>query len=163
MDILTTPWRMAYIEAQAEAECIFCCLLARECRDAERFILERREHAFLVLNIYPYTAGHLLAVPYRHVAALNDLAPEALTELLLLCQEAERLLRRAYGCRSVHTGANMGRAAGAGVPDHLHFHIVAWPEGALRERWEGAETLPEPLEATYERLMAARAAIAAGG
>ncbi|MCK4412871.1 MAG: HIT domain-containing protein [Candidatus Eisenbacteria sp.] len=164
MDILTTPWRMAYIlAARSQSGCIFCDLLAREGSDAERFILERREHAFLVLNIYPYTPGHLLAVPYRHTALVNELTSEELAELFALCQTAERLLRRAYGCRSVHTGANLGRAAGAGVPDHLHFHIVAWPEGELRERWDGAESLPESLEQTYQRLMAARALPRAAG
>ncbi len=152
LQILHTPWRRAYVaKAMKTAGCIFCDLLATNKTDAERYILKRGERAFLILNIYPYTPGHLMAVPYRHVAHLGDLEAEELPELFRLSQLAERLLRRAYGCRSVHTGANLGRAAGAGVPDHLHFHSVAWPEDPLWETCCVAGRPPESIDETYRR------------
>jgi len=158
MEILTTPWRMDYIlHTRDEDGCIFCRLLARQAPDEKRFILRRGAECFLVLNIYPYTPGHLLAVPRRHAAAIGELSPPELAELLGFCQLGERLLRRTMGCRSIHTGANLGRAAGAGVPEHVHFHIVAWPEGELWKQWAAAATLPEALEKTYRRLAGALA------
>jgi len=160
MEILTTPWRMDYIErAHREAGCIFCNLLARKEPDERVYVLRRGTRSFLVLNIYPYTPGHLLAVPYRHVGTIAGLEREELDELLAFAQLGERLLRRTLGCRSIHTGANLGRAAGAGVPQHVHFHVVAWPEGELWKRWEGATALPEALEQTYRRLAAALAGL----
>lgn len=153
MRYLTTPWRMKYVISTARCKgCVFCDLLAQDANDADRFILQRGEHSFLVLNIYPYTPGHLMAVPYRHVATLGELQPEEIEELLDFCRRAEAALRRAYGCRSVHGGANLGRAAGAGVPGHLHFHLVAWPAGQLWQRWATAEEPPEALPQTYARL-----------
>ncbi|MBP7669320.1 MAG: HIT domain-containing protein [Candidatus Eisenbacteria bacterium] len=153
MKILTTPWRMDYIEHTGKGDgCIFCDLLASGAPDEEIYVLRRKPRSFLVLNIYPYTPGHLLAVPVRHTASMEDLEPEELVELFELCQTGEKLIRRTLGCRSMHTGANLGRAAGAGVPGHLHFHIVAWPEGELWKRWESAATLPEALAKTYHRL-----------
>jgi ATP adenylyltransferase len=154
MKILSTPWRMAYIQrSRQETGCLFCDLLADPRTDAERFILHRARRSFLVLNIYPYTPGHLMVVPYAHAATLGALEEGDLDEMLALCQLGERLLRRAYGCRSIHAGANLGQAAGAGVPEHVHFHVVAWPEGELWERCTTAETLPEHLETTYDRFV----------
>ena len=158
MEILTTPWRMKYIEqTHREQGCTFCNLLARQASDEERYILRRGARAFLVLNVYPYTPGHLLAVPYRHSGTIAALEPVELEELLAFCQLGERALRRTLGCRSIHTGANLGRAAGAGIPQHVHFHVVAWPEGELWKRWEAASELPETLEQTYRRIAAALA------
>jgi ATP adenylyltransferase len=155
MQVLPTPWRMDYITRTREvSECIFCSLVAEVADDAPRFILHRARRAFLVMNIYPYTPGHLLVVPYAHAPNLVSLDASTHDEMLALCQLGERLLRRSYGCRSIHVGANLGRAAGAGVPEHLHYHIVAWPEGALWERCCLAEDLPEGLPATYARLRA---------
>ncbi len=155
MQILTTPWRMDYVlQTQRSEGCVFCQLQAAGKPDHESFILHRSRQAFLVLNIYPYTPGHMMAVPQRHVATIGELQADELDELLGLCSIGERLLRRSCGCRSIHVGANLGRAAGAGVPGHLHFHIVAWPEGQLWDRWAEAEVLPETLEVTYARLTA---------
>lgn len=152
MQFLATPWRMAYIEQARDDEgCPFCRLLTDGRDDGARFVLRRGERAFLVMNIYPYTPGHLLAVPYAHAPSPAALPAETHAELLDLCDLAERLLRRAFGCRSVHVGANLGRAAGAGVPDHVHYHIVGWPEGEVWEQCCAATGLPESLEATYGR------------
>jgi ATP adenylyltransferase len=115
-----------------------------------------------MLNAYPYTPGHLMAVPYRHVPDLAAAEPDELCDLLELAQGAERLLRRAYGCRSVHTGANLGSAAGAGVPEHLHLHVVAWPEDPLWQRCAGSAESPETLAESWRRLSAARDELEAG-
>jgi ATP adenylyltransferase len=155
MRILSTPWRMAYIKRDQRGEgCIFCGLLTDARTDEERFILHREAEAFLVLNIYPYTPGHLMAVPYRHAAGLGGLSASELEALLRLAQLGERALRRSFGCRSVHVGANIGRAAGAGVPGHVHLHVVGWPERGLWERWADAQAPPETLRETYARLRA---------
>jgi ATP adenylyltransferase len=155
MKILSTPWRMAYIKRDQQGEgCIFCGLLADPRTDEARFILRREPDAFLVLNIYPYTPGHLMAVPCRHASGMSGLTVSELETVFRLAQLGERALRRAYGCRSVQIGANIGRAAGAGVPDHVHLHVVAWPERGLWERWADAETPPETLPETFDRLQA---------
>jgi ATP adenylyltransferase len=154
---------MEYIRRSQQGEgCVFCELLADARGDAERLILLRAPESFLVLNAYPYTPGHLLAVPYRHVPNLGGLPPAALDELLRLTQLGERAVRRAFGCRSLHMGANLGRAAGAGVPGHVHLHVVAWPEDGLWQRWEAAATPPEALEATCRELREILAALGAG-
>jgi ATP adenylyltransferase len=155
MEILVTPWRMEYIKHGAQSDaCIFCALLAATGSDAERFILHRDPEAFLVLNIYPYTPGHLMAVPYRHASNLSDLTAAELDALWRLSQLGERAVRRAYGCRSVQIGANLGRPAGAGVPAHVHLHVVTWPERGLWERWAGAAKPPETVRESYARLTA---------
>ncbi len=158
MEILHTPWRRKYvISARDYPGCPFCDLLAAKGSDQDRFILHRADTAFLVLNIYPYTPGHLMAVPFRHVSSTEDLKPGQLLELLNLCRLAEKILRRAYGCRCVHAGANLGQAAGAGVLGHLHFHIVARPEDPLWERCRRDSEPPESLEETFRRLQEALA------
>ena len=163
MQILHTPWRKEYVVATQNQEgCVFCDLLASEKDDQTHFILHRGKTAFLVLNIYPYTPGHLMAVPYRHIASTAELKPDELPELLHLCQLGEKLLRRTYGCRSVHTGANLGRAAGAGVPGHMHFHIVAWPEDPLWERCQGQMEPGETLEETFRQLRETHSSLGAG-
>ena len=153
MEILHTPWRREFVVAARDYEgCLFCNLLAADKPDTNKLILHRAAHAFLILNAYPYTPGHLMAVPYRHAARTTDLAPEELREALDLCCLGEKLLRRAYGCLKVHGGANLGAAAGAGVPGHLHFHIVAQPAGPLWERCKSGDAPPESLEQTHRRL-----------
>jgi ATP adenylyltransferase len=161
MEILHTPWRRTYVlGARSTPGCLFCGLLAEPCRDDELFILRREPHGCLMLNAYPYTPGHMMAIPYRHAPGLADLPHGELLELLQLAQLAERLLRRAYGCRAVHIGANLGAAAGAGVPEHLHLHIVARPESPLWDRCAEAVATPETLSTTRARLEAALAELA---
>lgn len=158
MEILHTPWRRTYVVGAREYEgCVFCDLLNEAAPDEARYILYRAPQSFLLLNLYPYTPGHLMAIPYRHVATLQELREEELSELLAVSALAERLLRRTYGCRSVHTGANLGAAAGAGVPGHVHLHTIAWPESPLWEACRDSEEAPEDLATTYARLAAALA------
>ncbi len=156
MEILPTPWRRAYVlSARDHQGCLFCDLLAGRAPAEERGILVRGRHCSLMLNAYPYTPGHMMAIPDRHAAELGGLPREDLLELLELSQLAERLLRRCYGCRSVHIGANLGAAAGAGVPEHVHLHIVARPESPLWERCGASLAAPEAVPATWQRLQAA--------
>ncbi len=153
MEILHTPWRRKYVVSARDYEgCLFCDLLAPVGDDEARYILQRSATACLMLNTYPYTPGHLMAVPMRHASSTREMPREEWMELLELCRRGEWLLRRAYGCRSVHIGANLGAAAGAGVPEHLHFHVVAWPEEPLWSQCRTAADAPESLADSYRRL-----------
>jgi len=153
IEILHTPWRRKYVVGARETDgCVFCNLLEDDRTDQQRYILCRSEIGFLLLNLYPYTPGHLMAIPYRHLASTLELEAKELVKLMTLCRLGERLLRRAYGCRSIHVGANLGEAAGAGVPGHLHFHIVAWPQQPLWDNCKSEEEAPESVSETYERL-----------
>ena len=138
------------------AECIFCTK-PQEQRDRENFILRRGHHGFIMLNAYPYNNGHLLIVPYAHVPTLEQLDEATAAELMLLTQRGISALRRAMSPEGFNVGANVGKAAGAGIADHVHIHIVP--------RWTGdtnfmpvvgsVRLIPELLECTYDKLIAA--------
>lgn len=154
MDELWTPWRMRYIEQNKAAEgCIFCGPDGKVPRD--RLILARGERTFTILNLYPYTTGHLMVIPYRHLPRFSALDAEERREIAQALDSAETILRRETGARWFHAGINLGRAAGAGVEGHLHVHLVPrglppeWggPEGALR-----SEDEPIPVEEVHRRL-----------
>ena len=126
---LWTPHRLAYIRAgQARSteptpdECVFC--VAPELEDAESLIVHRGTLAYVVLNLYPYNAGHLLICPYRHVAMYDDATADEVAEIGSLTQTAMRVLRQHSGCEGFNIGMNQGRVAGAGVAEHLHQHLV---------------------------------------
>lgn len=155
MDRLWTPWRFDYISGlnSADTGCVFCRLLAED-RDESNYILHRGRSLFLVLNLFPYTAGHILVVANRHISFLSDARPEELHEFAEVAQKCEAALRSEYRPEGFNLGFNLGRAAGAGVEHHLHMHVLP--------RWTGdsnfvstvAETrvLPEDLSQTYQRL-----------
>lgn len=155
MDRLWSPWRMEYIEAaKAEPEgCVFCDLPAKG-DDAATYILRRGEHGFVLLNSFPYNPGHVMVAPFRHTGALEDLDPAELLDLDRLVQDSIRALREEMAPHGFNVGMNLGRVAGAGIPDHLHWHVVP--------RWGGdtnfmpvvgqTRVLPELLEETYRRL-----------
>jgi ATP adenylyltransferase len=136
--------------------CIFCDALASG-DDRKSLILRRGPKAFLILNRYPYASGHLMAALNRHVGSLEETAPEEIGQAMELVQTAVRALNRAYAPEGFNVGLNQGRAAGAGVPTHLHIHVVP--------RWSGdvnfmpvvsdTRVLPESLDTTYDRLLAA--------
>lgn len=155
MDRLWTPWRFAYLRTAEQAPaCVFCHIL-KEGRDAENFVLYRGRGAFVILNLFPYTSGHLLVVARRHIAFLRDATAEELQEIILLSRQCEQALRLEYQPQGFNLGFNLGRAAGAGVDHHLHMHVLP--------RWTGdsnfvsvvGETriLPEELPTTYQRLL----------
>jgi ATP adenylyltransferase len=154
MKHLWAPWRMTYIqEGIDETECLFCSLLALE-DGPDNLILFRREHAFVILNRYPYTNGHSMVVPYRHTPSLDGLDAEILLDMIQLTQLSTRILHQAYQTDGFNIGANIGEAAGAGVREHVHIHIVPRWHGDTNFMATTAETrvIPEDLLETYEKL-----------
>lgn len=155
MDSLWSPWRMQYIQAAAEETggCILCDLPAKG-DDAAALILARGEHAFVLLNSFPYNPGHVMVAPFRHSGDLENLSAEELADMDSLLQRSIRALREEMGPHGFNLGMNLGRVAGAGIPDHLHSHVVP--------RWNGdtsfmpvvgeTRVLPELLEETYHKL-----------
>ncbi len=145
---------MGYVRGGgASTGCVFCSALTAS-DDRKRLVLHRAEHAFLILNAYPYAPGHLMAVVSRHVGTLAEARPEEVAAVMELVTRAIAILTVEYRAEGFNVGWNQGRVAGAGVADHLHVHVVP--------RWEGdtnfmtvfgdARVLPEALEATYDRL-----------
>lgn len=162
MDRLWTPWRYAYIksgssDAGRESEppaCVFCSLQNDPRDDAEKFIIHRAAHNYIVLNLYPYISGHLLVVPYMHLGEL-DAAPKAVTdELMDLSKRCQTALRETYHPHGFNLGMNLGRSAGAGVADHIHLHILPRWTGDANFMSTTGETrvIPEDLSTTYSKL-----------
>lgn len=161
MKRLWTPWRMAYLKAPKGAEtgdCIFCGKIKESIeKDRANLVLVRGERAFVMLNLFPYTNGHMLVAPFEHTGELESLDPETLKDMMLLVGKGIRALRRVMNPQGFNVGANLGRVAGAGVEDHVHLHVVP--------RWNGdtnfmpvlADTrmIPELLPQTYESLLEA--------
>ncbi|MEW6567204.1 MAG: HIT domain-containing protein [Chloroflexota bacterium] len=154
MKHLWSPWRMAYVEQpNQEAGCLFCSRLA-QIDGPENLILHRGRHAFVILNRFPYTTGHMMIVPFAHQGSLEALDEATRGELMALATRAIAVLRQAYGAQAFNVGANIGVAAGAGVADHVHFHVLPrWP-GDTNFMTTTADTrvIPSSLEATYTRL-----------
>lgn len=143
MEPLWTPWRMRYIQAiKSGNRCVFCEEVLGEGVDPD-LVIHRGRHAFVVMNLYPYTTGHLMVVPYRHVASLSELGPEETEEATALLQRAEHAVEAAFGARRHHVGINLGRCAGAGVEGHLHIHLV--PRSATPAEPSGGTGTEEPL------------------
>lgn len=158
MDRLWSPWRSEYIASgAADAEpgvCVFCKIQQHAENDESNFVVYRGQHAFIVLNRFPYTSGHLLIVPHEHIGEL-DSAPRTVTdEMMELTKRSQAALRDVYHPEGFNAGMNLGRAAGAGIADHIHIHILP--------RWIGdtnfmtatgnTRVLPEDLGTTYQKL-----------
>ena len=155
-EALWAPWRMEYIQRDKDTPCIFCDFASAP-REAYRakLVLVVQEHALVCLNRYPFAACHLLVAPRRHLADLGDLAPEEYDSMMRLVRVAVARVQRATGPHGMNVGLNLGRAAGAGIADHLHAHVVP--------RWAGdtnfmpvvADTrvMPEYLDASWQRLL----------
>jgi ATP adenylyltransferase len=147
---------MAYIMSDKKSQaCVFCQKSAQGPEhDHENYVLYRGEHAFVVLNLYPYNNGHLMVLPYDHIASLEDLPLDVQAEMIHLVSHFIKLVRLAMTPTGFNVGMNIGKAAGAGIDDHVHIHIVP--------RWHGdtnfmpivAETrvIPEWLDDTYAKL-----------
>jgi ATP adenylyltransferase len=159
MERMWSPWRAQHVE-RAEAlpaaeESIFARLAAEQ-RDQKNYILWRGVHVFVIMNLYPYNNGHLLIVPYRVVADYEELSRDEQIELAVTLDRCIRWLREALNPEGFNVGMNLGKAAGAGMPDHLHMHVVP--------RWRGdtnfmpaigdVKVIPESLEDTYRKLAA---------
>ncbi|GAB4247792.1 MAG: HIT domain-containing protein [Thermoleophilia bacterium] len=123
MKQLWAPWRMRYIKSEKPGGCIFCDKPAAG-DDQANHIVWRGEKAFVLLNAYPYNNGHLMVAPYAHIGELESLPADTLAEIMNLCQDAVRALKRDFNAEGINVGLNLGAAAGAGVKDHLHFHLV---------------------------------------
>lgn len=156
MERLWTPWRMAYIKGEARHEgCVFCDLPALDAsNDPDSLILGRGNRAFIIMNKYPYNSGHLMVAAYRHIAAYEDLDLDEHTEIAALVQRCVRALGEVYHPEGYNIGVNQGRAAGAGIVDHLHAHVVPRWAGDTNYMTTVGETkvLPETLEETYAKL-----------
>jgi len=154
---LWAGWRSEYLSAPEEGGCVFCRILASNEAPDTTLVLRRTDHVAAVLNAYPYTSGHLMVMPTAHIGEIEDVAPAVAADLWALLTDATRALKKAYGPDGVNVGANIGRAAGAGVPDHLHLHCVP--------RWIGdtsfmtttaeARVMPEALSVAFAKLTAA--------
>lgn len=156
MDYLWTPWRyqyMAQVSQGNQPDCIFCDAIERN-RDEETLIVHRGKRAFIILNRFPYTSGHVMLVPYAHVAELHLCDPGALQEIMELAQKVEAAFRKDYKPDGMNLGMNLGRAAGAGVTGHLHMHMLPRWIGDSNFMTVTGETRvnPEELKTTYERL-----------
>ena len=161
MKRMWTPWRMTYLKAPKESNerrCIFCDKIrANRAQDRENLVVRRGKRAFVVLNLYPYSNGHLMVAPYQHTGELESLDGATLKEMMLLVAQSIRALRTMMNPQGFNVGANLGRVAGAGVEDHVHLHIVP--------RWGGdtnfmpvladVRMIPELLPQTYDGLLEA--------
>jgi len=154
MDYLWSPWRMEYIMKQhQETGCIFCQVVQQE-DSPGNLIVYRGELAYVILNRYPYTSGHVMVVPYAHQASLEDLSPSTRGEIMELATRCIQVIRPIYNPQGFNLGINLGAAAGAGIVGHMHLHIVP--------RWGGdtnfmsavgaTRILPESIEDSYLRI-----------
>ena len=156
MDRLWNPWRYQYVSKENRPDACIFCALPREDRDEENLIVYRGQSNYIILNRYPYTTGHLMVVPYHHTNSLQGVDEATATELFSLVRTAEGKLRSIYRPNGLNLGMNLGEAAGAGIAEHIHMHVLP--------RWIGdsnfmtviGETriLPEDLSETYRRLKA---------
>lgn len=157
MDHIYSPWRKVYFQRdKTDPTCVFCA--AQETEDSpENLIIHRGERVYVILNLYPYSSGHLMVVPYQHCHELAELPKETLEEMICTASKAVALLKSIYHPQGFNLGMNIGSPGGAGITAHLHMHVVP--------RWTGdanfisvigqTRVLPETLEETYERLKAA--------
>ena len=154
MDYLWSPWRFRYIAGpKTERDCVFCAIAASG-YDEQNLVLYRAKLNFIVLNRYPYSAGHLMVVPYAHLGKLELTSDATTAEMMQLMRRAETVLGTVYHPEGLNMGINLGASAGAGVAGHLHMHVVPrWP-GDANFMTTIAETrvLPEELATTYQKL-----------
>jgi ATP adenylyltransferase len=155
MKRMSTPWRRKYIEGhEKEDGCVFCNALAKKVDNPKNLIVHRGQRAFVIVNLFPYTNGHLMVAPMDHQPSLELLDVETRAEMMELVSQTIVILKKVYHPHAFNVGANIGKAAGAGVPDHVHLHIVP--------RWTGdsnfmsilgeTRVLPETIEETYNRI-----------
>ena len=157
MDFIWSPWRYAYMASAGKAEaapsCVFCIGEDRT-HDRDRLVLFRGVHNFLILNLFPYTSGHLMIVPYAHVSRFQELVTEQTAEMMELSRRAMDAMEKLYRPEGYNIGMNLGECAGAGVKDHLHLHVVPRWTGDSNFMTTTGETrvLPEELQVTFSRL-----------
>ena len=153
MDYLWTPWRYRYIAQTGKNDrCVFCDAAAGD--DATFHVVFRGQKNYIILNRFPYTTGHVMVVPYAHLAELRELDAETLNEMMGLAQRVQRALESVYHPEGYNLGMNLGRCAGAGVLGHIHMHVLPRWSGDANFMTTIAETRiePEDLDTTYEKL-----------
>ncbi len=154
-DILYAPWRIEYILSEKEKRCIFCIEKpGTDEYDRKHLILHRAEHCFVIMNMYPYNNGHLMVVPYRHVSTMQGLTDEEIANLFQTVKLAERILSEGFHSDGMNIGMNLGKAAGAGVDEHIHVHILPrwFGDSNFMTTIGGARVIPESFETAYHRL-----------
>jgi ATP adenylyltransferase len=158
VDHLWSPWRYRYVSSGAQpstepSTCVFCNK-AESLDDRANLVVLRADHNFIMLNLYPYTCGHLMIAPYAHVASLQDADPVALEEMMNLTRCADRALRQLYRPDGMNLGMNLGACAGAGVAGHIHMHVLPrWcGDASFITTISETRVLPEELSVTWERL-----------
>lgn len=154
MDHIWSPWRYKYIAIADGREGCVLCRIAQEDNDVDNYVVHRARLNFILLNLFPYTSGHLMIVPYEHQASLAAVDTATTTEMVELAKRAQGALETEYHPDGFNIGMNLGRSAGAGIADHLHLHVVP--------RWSGdanfvsvvgeTRVLPEDLSITCEKL-----------
>jgi ATP adenylyltransferase len=163
LERLWAGWRSEYVEGAAEEDdggedgCVFCRILASDDPPEKTYVVWRDDRCACVLNAYPYTSGHLMVMPVRHLSELEDVSPEEGLAVWRVLGDAVRALKDAYRPHGINVGANLGRPAGAGIPGHFHIHALPRWAGDTNFMTTVAETrvLPEALPITYEKVRAA--------
>ena len=163
MKRLWAPWRLQYVTKEKPQGCIFCDK-PQAGDDRANHIVHRGQHAYVMLNTYPYNNGHVMIAPFAHVACLEDLPPATAHEMMDLSQQCIRAFKLSFYPEGFNLGFNLGTAAGAGIKDHLHLHLVP--------RWSGdtnfmpvvadVRVIPQSLDATYDQLAKALAQVQTG-
>lgn len=160
MDILWAPWRETYVTKtinKKSKECVFCQILKIN-KDDKTYIVERAKHSFAVLNIYPFNGGHVLIIPNRHVADLGALTDAERLDLLDLMIRLKARMQKALKAQAFNVGMNLGHLAGAGIPEHLHMHVVPRWSGDVNFMTTvfGSKVIPVSLKKVYGLLKNAR-------
>ncbi len=156
MDRLCTPWRFDYVTGSRKEEgCVFCNRL--DCEEREHYILHRGLYWYILLNLYPYNSGHMLLVHNRHLRMLGECTPDEISEMGQLLHLMEKALMETFHPDGINCGYNGGVSAGAGIPDHLHLHLLP--------RWQGdtnfmstigrTRVMPQTLDQSYDRILVA--------
>lgn len=154
MKHLWSPWRMSYIEAEKSKDgCVFCEALSQP-DGPENLIVARSERAFVILNRFPYTSGHLMVLPFQHVNSLTKLNVQTRAEMMELLNKCTLVLQQVYKPQGFNMGANVGEAAGAGIEEHVHLHVMPRWTGDTNFMSTIGETrvLPEELAQTFRRV-----------
>jgi ATP adenylyltransferase len=155
MDFIWSPWRYDYLASggRKPSSCVFCLTEDRS-HDADRLVVLRGTHNFVILNLFPYTSGHVMVAPYDHLNTIAAAKPEQLSEMMQLAQRATAALEVLYRPEGFNLGMNLGSAAGAGIREHFHLHVVPRWNGDANFMTITGETrvLPEELNVTYRRL-----------
>jgi ATP adenylyltransferase len=155
MEYITAPWREEYVKKVFKMKgCIFCEALEKK-NDKPFYVLHRGDHNFILLNKYPYTPGHLMIAPYKHLESIELSEKKSTGEMMELLKKCLKILRKEYNPQGFNTGMNIGHSAGAGVADHYHLHVIP--------RWIGdsnfmplvgkTKVMLKDLQATYDQLL----------